>query len=407
MKRIPYLTCSIALFLPMISHAISLNDRITTLLQGDRNSGPCAQLLQGDDAITRLEGGLETICTRRFVQLPLGDGSSPPPSRIFENTGGSFGSSNQTFNAFDATQNNEQENQDVHHFKTIQARWGIFVSAQGESLKRKTTQITPGFDVDIQRLLVGTTYAINRKTVLGIALNIDQQDGDLNQGGDFTVDNQGINLFASFIYSDHLTFDISLSSNRSEQDQRRSTRFLERNTNFPIDVSATPESDYDFEHTGFQFLGQYQWQSHSFLLATHWNIAWSRIDYDAYNEQGNSGLELAFRRDERNSLQAGFGFLISKTISSPIGVITPHLNLTSQYEIKDNTRLINFSFIGDTEAEVFQFDVEAGDRHFIRLNTGMSMVLRHGFQLFLDVQSVLQHKFYSHDILTLGFQKEL
>ncbi|MGH9992545.1 MAG: autotransporter domain-containing protein, partial [Nitrososphaera sp.] len=77
-----------------------------------------------------------------------------------------------------------------------------------------------------------------------------------------------------------------------------------------------------------------------------------------------------------------------------------------KHEFKDDQRALAVSFVGDTRATRFTYLDEAPERNFYIVNAGVSAVLPHGIQAFVNYRALVGHSFLEGHAGTIGMRVE-
>ncbi len=401
----------------------TLDDAIATILSRDPvNQLPCGQFnfITNPGGSTPNEGSsgsqrdisnreLLSICSRNI-----------PASGSLSSSGGSnvnvVDSLPLTLNYFKALQKQSSQrgggasSDDVMTAK-INNQWGLFATAQFESLDRERTNLGGAFESDVFNFLVGTTYALNDSTTLGVAFNLVEHEGDYNVGGSFDIGSQGIRLLASRQLSDKAYIDVAISQTEHSNERVRVSNFIETDLNSGVpSLSLTgleQETDFDFDEISLSVSGGYDIITGPFNLTFQWGGSWSTSDYGTYSEIGNSGFEVTIHDDERDSLQIATGIQAAWVRNANFGVIIPQINVTLKNELDDESRQVEFSFVGDPNSQRFTFDTDEGDREFLEMSLGAVAIFKNGWQGYANLQTLIGHDFFDNTIVSLGFQVAL
>ena len=374
---------------PSTPQAVTLSEAVNAQLE--TVSLPCDRLL-GTDTITVLTGELADICSRA---VPFG--STP------QNTAGS-GANLSSLSSSTTEMMGREEREEVQ----IGPRWTLFFTGESEVLNRDSTYSEDGFDSNAARLLAGASYAMNPRTNLGLAINLQKHDGEYNHGGDFKADSKGARALASHYFSEQL-FIQAVAGYDSVSSQRSRPALFEEYFNGGLVFSreGKPDSDFNYGQTEFSLLAGYNMALGKVTLTPQLGVTRLDIDYGTYSETGNSGLELTFHDDQFKSLQSKLGVQTTLAISTGFGVVLPQLDINWIKEYENESRRVNVSFTQDTRAKQFYYDTEALDDSFFEVGLGAVFVLPGGNQIFIWGQSLLGHELYDSYVLSAGLSIEL
>jgi uncharacterized protein YhjY with autotransporter beta-barrel domain len=367
------------------AYALTLSEAVNAQLE--TISLPCQRLL-GSDPVSVLTGGLADICAR---VVPFG--STP------QSTGGSAAN----LSTLSSSSNISMQDGQILEETQIGSQWTLFVTAEGETLDRDVTEGEDGFDSNALRLLLGGTYSPSAKTDIGFAFTTQRHDGDYTNGGNFEADSNGARVLATSYMTDQLFMQVMAGYDWVSSERARAATFEEYfNGGLVYSAEGQPFSDFDYNQTEVSVLAGFNYARGNTTLTPQLGITWLNIDYGTYSESGDSGLELTFHDDERESLQSTVGLQAAMAISSDFGVTIPQLDVHWKHEFADKSRKVNVSFTQDTRAQQFSYDTEAGDRNYVEAGAGVAFVFSQGNQAFIRIQTLLEHDFYESYLLSAG-----
>jgi hypothetical protein len=371
-------------------HALTLNEAVNAQLE--TVSAPCDRLL-GTDPASVLTDGLANLCARA---VPLG--STP------QSTGGGAAS----LSDLSSSSTTKVQRTDAGKETQIGSKWTLFFTADTEKLNRDVTDAEDGFDSSAWRFLAGTTYALNARTDIGLALTTQHHDGDYTNGGDFKAKTNGIRFLATRYISQQVFVQASAGYDAVSSQRARAAIFEEYfNGGLVFSREGKPSSDFSYNQTELSILSGYNYTHQNMTVTPQLGINWLNTDYGTYSETGDSGLELTFHDDQRESLQSSLGVQTTIAISNTFGVTIPQLDLHWVHEFADKSRRVNVSFTQDTRAKQFTYDTEAGDRNYFELGAGTAFVFAGGNQAFIRAQTLLGHDFYDNYVISAGLNIEL
>lgn len=360
---------------------------------------PCAELLADvADNTDRLTGGLLDICSAAVPAGSAGDssggGSASPisaPTIMQSITNAAHG---------DKDKSNE--------LISINKAWGIFFTAEAESLDRENSDFEQGYDSDRARFIFGTSYTASPTAVYSLALDINQHEGDYSSGGNFENDSKGLRFLSSFRPTKNTFLTVLGAYDSVSAKQERDTNFSYLFNGASIfSTSGAANADYDYDQYGLSIDTGYEYQTGQYTLTPTAGIHWNRNDFSTHSETGNSGLELTFYDSEEESLQSIIGINLSASYGTGFGTFNPQFGLNWHHEFKDDRRTAEVSFTGDTLAERFTYETEEKDSDFFNVSAGFVLVFKGGLQGFANIQTLVGHDYYDSTIASLGLRYEL
>ena len=388
MKLLYLSTSAILLFLfTNTVHALTLSEAVNAQLESI--SVPCENFLNaGGEA----PGGLAVICSR------FAPANSP--------TQASTGSSANLSALSSTTEINKH--QQLHEETQLAPQWTLFITGEKQTLNHDVTAAEDGYNSTALRLLGGVTYAWDAKTNFGLAVSRQSHKGDYNSGGDFDAQAKGMRITGSRQLTDAWFIQAAAGYDWVGTQRSRSARFEEYLSGIlSLSAQGTPSADFNYHQSEVALLTGYEFVFNNISVLPQLGLTWLNIDYGKYSETGNSGLELTYYNDKRQSIQSSIGVQATMTHGTAYGVLIPELAFHLINEYADKSREVHVSFTHDSAATQFSFDTEAGDRSYAEVAAGLSMVLAHGKQLFIRAQTQINHDHYNSRTLNLGINLEL
>lgn len=285
--------------------------------------------------------------------------------------------------------------------------WNIFVSGEYQSLDRNLTTFEDGYRSDIGAFTGGIDKEISEKILAGLAFNYSHQSGRFLGTGDFNNNSYGGIVYASFTPLNKLFIQVNAGYASRDYDRNRFATFNEveqgSSTQFR-NVFGFAGSNYDGDDYSASLLSGYDFNFNSFTFGPRVGFNWVRNEYDSFSEQGTTGLELHFDRDQRTSLQSSFGLYLSRAFSTSFGVILPQTTVNWIHEFANNQRNITFSFVGDTRGKSLSFQNERPDRDFLEISAGTLVSLPHGIQAYVNYKGIAGHSYFDGHGVNAGFR---
>lgn len=291
----------------------------------------------------------------------------------------------------------------------IGPRWTLFTTFDAEQFDRDLTSQEDGFDSSVFRLIGGTHYALNDKTDLGIALNLQHQDGDFLGGGNFKSSTGGLRFLASFYPTDKIYIQGLAGIDSVSTDRTRAFTFFVDPPGGGARVrrDGNPQADFSYTQREVSLQTGYNHAFGKFTITPLLGVTWLQSDYGTYTETNGNGLQLVFFNDERESLRTVVGVQGAMSLSRSFGVMMPHAELRLINEHKDEARNVSVAFAQDLRFQRFNYATEAGDSSFAELSLGVSFVYARGIQSFVRYQGLFAHDFYKRHVISLGLSMEL
>lgn len=381
LKRMTLLALPLAVSLATNVQALSLDEAVDEQLKIERL--PCIALR---DAGSNFTGNLLTICSRATAVLGVATSSGGSAATPVSMPGNGF-------------------SEGPESITSDSGNWSMFFTADNESLDRDASESEGAFDSSLNSFVIGASYMPTITSAYSLVLDVTEQDGDYEGGGDFALDTTGLRFLASFQTTDQFSIDIAASYEDVSAERQRVTNFTDLGALMSID--GTPNADYGYDQIGLALRGIYDFNAGSLNIATQFGFDWLNSDYGTYSEQGTSGLALTFHDDEKKSLQAVLGIQGSYSMDTSFGAFIPQIDLTWRHEFKDDERDVNVSFVQDLNSIQFSYQTDELDSDFAELSLGGVFVFKNGTQAFVTVQTLLAHEDYDSFMASAGLRIEL
>jgi outer membrane lipase/esterase len=122
-----------------------------------------------------------------------------------------------------------------------------------------------------------------------------------------------------------------------------------------------------------------------------------------------AGFDFSFGDQDTRSLDTALGFRIQYALTPSFGVIVPYLKAEYHWQIEDDPHAVNASYEGmgsTTSAARFDIVGDESDRNFYVAAAGLSLVIKGGWQGFIQYQTVQSMHLLSNDVITGGVRAE-
>ncbi len=392
----------LALLISSAVSAQSLNEAIYEQLEFGAELA-CTELTAGysDPDNIRFTGGLADICGTAFPSGGVGGSSAE---------GGSATPSISTPNIMKkVTSTADSDHENNPNYVGLTKNWGLFFTAEAETLDRDATELEGGYDSNRHRFIFGSTYRFSTKSAVSLAIDLNEHEGDYDNGdGEFDTSSQGLRLLGSFRPTNNTFINILAGYDDISTERTRTSSLSYLEVGIPIaSYSGAPTADYDYNQYAISIDGGYDFQTGKYTFTPTVGLSWSNIDYGTYSEAGNSGFELTYYDVEDESLQSTIGLITTTSFGTSFGAINPQLGIVWHHEFEDDQDRTEVSFTGDTFNKRFSYETDAPDSDFFNLSVGAVLLFKNGLQGFVNVQTLLGHEYYDNTIASLGLRYEL
>lgn len=284
----------------------------------------------------------------------------------------------------------------------LSERFGFFINGEVSLGDRKRRGKEAGYDFDSWGLTAGMDYRIDSGSFAGISIGYSEYDADLDRdGGSTSAETITIQGYGSHSFTDDFYLDATLGYSMTDVSQRRVvdlsgigdlTRSIARGSTDARQYSASLTANYRLPL-------EMQW---SVTPYAEFQYAWN--DIDGFSERG-SPFALTFGDQDFESETIGLGFRATRAISFARGVLSPFLDGSYRYE-NDNDGYLMLPRVVEASGFGPEIEINSPDRHFGRVDAGVSWVFLSGQQLFVSYSALVAESDTTRHSIFLGFRGE-
>jgi len=271
---------------------------------------------------------------------------------------------------------------------------GLFITAEGDWVRKDLTRFEPGFSSDAGGVIVGADYRVLPWLTAGLAFSYLNTHGDYNgNNGHFNTDAYGVTLYGSVTPLPNLFVDGTLGFTRRDYDIVRRASFFAPLSQVGVDGFVKGDTTGNEFRTSVQ--AGYDFIFGALTVGPRVGINYSTNHVDAFNERNlsprhlDTGLQLAYDDQHRESLTSTVGAFLSYAFSTSVGIFVPQLTAEWVHEFFDNQRVIYFRFREDLGQTKLRFQTDPPDRNYANVGTGVVLVLPKGMQVFLSFRALV------------------
>lgn len=275
-------------------------------------------------------------------------------------------------------------------------RLGYFVSGKLTETERIDTTLETGYELDEHGVTGGMDYVFSDKFVAGFAIAYSDTDLDYNKGtggadsaGSSDYENISFLTYANYSVNDSFGIDGYVGWSGIDYDLKRNIKYTANGDN--VDTTAVAEAEANKVLAGLNFI--YNLSYDALLLSPMIKLDYSGTFIDQYSESQGAGLNLKYQSQNIQSFKSTLGFDVSYAVSMPWGVLLPKIKAGYVHEFLDQRRTIHASFVQDTTNYDLQFSTDKPDRDYFIVGGGLSTVLAHSVQLFVDYERIEGHRY--------------
>ena len=281
-------------------------------------------------------------------------------------------------------------------------RLGIGAAIKTGELERDDDDFESGFKSDLKGFHLMADYRLNRDLVVGVLIQTQTADTEYDgNAGELDTDFTNLTVFTNLQLTPEMWLDAYLGRGQLEFDIVRNISYSMQ-TGVEINGVATADTEGDQLSLGASI--GHLWLQAGNEYALKFGLDYLDFETDAYQEQDNVGLALAYDSETYNSLTATLGAVGSWPISMVSGVLVPQLSLDLQYESKDEATDTTTAFVGDTQGEKIIVTTADPDRTSVNLGAGVQWVLPSAVSLYAEYQQRFAHDFLEEWSITVGIR---
>jgi outer membrane autotransporter protein len=271
---------------------------------------------------------------------------------------------------------------------------GLFVTGEGDWVRKDVTRFEPGFSSDAGGVMFGGDYRVLTWLTAGLAFSYLNTHGDFTgNNGHFNTNAFGVTLYGSVTPLPNLFVDGTIGYTLRDYDIVRRASYFNASSDTGADGFVQGDTTGNEFRTSVQ--AGYDFPLGALTVGPRVGVNYSSNNINSYGERNSSprgldtGLQLAYDAQHRESLTTTVGAFASYAISTSIGVFVPQLTGEWVHEFLDNQRVIYFRFREDLGQTKLRFQTDPPDRNYANLGTGVVLVLPKGLQVFLSFRALV------------------
>jgi uncharacterized protein with beta-barrel porin domain len=267
-------------------------------------------------------------------------------------------------------------------------------------------------------LTAGADYRVNSKFTVGGLLTYSDLDTDFDStqytvsGGGVDSDGWGLSAFGTY---NHEMFYVDglIGYGRMDYDVKRSVFYVpgpdaegtaEDGAPRAFNAKADTDSDDFVASLGIGHDGS----RGALNYGPFARLTYYKIDIDGYREKGTGATEFALAVDDQDveSLTTSIGGRVSYSISRSFGVVLPYARAEWIHEFDNDARTVSATYVHDPNSTLLAARTNDPDRDYGFLGVGVSAVMPHGYQLFVDYQGLVGYRDLTEHQFVAGLRAE-
>ena len=275
-----------------------------------------------------------------------------------------------------------------------QGRLGFFLTSEFEWINKTSSPNEAAFESFSKGLIAGGDYAILPWLTAGAAIHYSRINGDFGgDGGHFTTDAIGFTVYGSASPFPNMFIDATMGYIHREYEITRRANFIAPNGTV---VDGFADGNTAGNEFNLSVLGGYDVPFKALTIGPRVGINYSTNDIAGYSEVGqqnkpdfDTGLEVAYDGQHRESLVTKIGFLASYALGVGFGVLVPQISAEWVHEFLNDQRVIYFRFREDNAGTRLRFQTDKPDRDYFHVGAGLVMVFPKDVSAFVSYQVLL------------------
>jgi outer membrane lipase/esterase len=281
-------------------------------------------------------------------------------------------------------------------------RLGFYATGKSAEDERKTTTLESGYESDMHGFTVGADYFFADNFVAGLAvdymdtkLNFDNQNPARVQAGSSNYETLSVLGYGNYRWNKNLSIDGYLGWSGVDYDILR-----------PVTCIGVQNAVASGHTTADKILAgmtvNYSVYVEGFSVTPSIKADYSGTFIDSFRETGGQGYDFDYQDQEVHSFKTNLGFDVAYNVSVPWGVLIPRVKAGYIHEFLYHQRTIKASFVDDASSYTLKFDTDKPDRDYFIVGGGVSSVLTHNVQMYVDYERIEGHRYLNSYVVTGG-----
>jgi uncharacterized protein with beta-barrel porin domain len=291
--------------------------------------------------------------------------------------------------------------------------WGAFANGSYSAGSKAATTFEDAFNYNDTEYSAGADLRLNAHTVVGLLAEHTIKHVNFNSSesivdGGIQGQGYGVLLYVQW-EGDAAYVNGSVGIQHLSLDTRRSITYPSLNPQIPsVDEtstsSTTANSWIGTVGTGYPF----HWGG--FSVEPYVNGQYVHTEIADFTEHDGNGFDIAVGSQAIPSLTAALGLKLQQAFLPPFGVIVPYIYGEYRHEFMQNSRTVDSQY-ADAGLAVgagsgFNLPTDAPTRNYYAAGAGLTLVLKHGLQGFVQYVKIFDLANYSDYVASGGIRYE-
>jgi outer membrane autotransporter protein len=291
--------------------------------------------------------------------------------------------------------------------------WGAFANGGYGAGSKAPTTFEDAFDFNDTEASAGADVRLSNRLVVGLMAGSSVKHVIFNSADSIVDGNiraDGYSLLSYVQYEgDHAYVNLSLGGQHLNLDTTRKITYPSLNPLIPSVNETSTSSTAATSWTGTFGTG-YTFQHRGFSAEPYLTAQYVNTHISSFTEHGGDGFDFVVGSQSIPSLIGAVGIKLLQAVPTRVGVFVPYVYGQRQREFLDDSRTIQSVYAGSDlstgAGAAFELPTDRPDRDYYVVGGGVSTVLKHGFQAYVQYMKVLQLQFYSDYVAFGGIRYE-
>jgi uncharacterized protein YhjY with autotransporter beta-barrel domain len=290
------------------------------------------------------------------------------------------------------------------------SNWGAFANGSYSAGSKAPTTFEDAFNYNDSEYSAGTDVRLNRHVVVGLLAghtlkNVNFNSSESIVDGGIRGEGYSAIAYAQFEW-DAPYINLSVGFQHLALDTRRSITYPSLN---PLIPSVNETSTSSATATSFiaNIGAGYSFHWRGFSAEPYLNAQYVDTTIAAFTEHGGNGFDTDVGSQSIPSLTATAGLKLQQAFLPSFGVIVPYIYGEYRHEFQENSRTVSTTYAAASiTAADFNLPTDAPVRSYYAAGGGLTIVLKHGLQGFLQYVKVFNFYPYSEYVASGGIRYE-
>jgi outer membrane autotransporter protein len=277
----------------------------------------------------------------------------------------------------------------------IGSRLGIFINGNFTRGSQSTTEDEQGFDLQSNALTLGVDYRFTNRLTIGVAAGYAKSTSEFDgSGGTLDAKSYSGTLYGMYDVNGFFINGL-LNGGHNTYNSIRDIVFSTNGAGGGALSCAgsscitTAQGSTGARQLAVGLASGYDFRPGALVVGPDISVNYAKINVDAFDENGPSGLNLAYAEQSGTSVRLKMGGHLSYNLSTRYCVIAPQIMARYVHEFNNDQQAENVRFVADTfTVSGFQVFTDQPDRNFFEYGAGITFQFPFNIAGYIDYESV-------------------